>query len=68
MAKYLREHKNKFEDHGNKATVKEIEIKTFQGLVMRYWNKEGGAGEFVYRGLKSNNAKLEYRKFSSWNN
>ena len=62
MAKYLREHKNKFEDHGNKTTVKEIEIKTLQALEARYWNKWGWGGwakEFVYRGLKRNNKKLE---------
>ena len=50
MAKYLREHKNKFEDHGNKTTVTEIEIKTLKALEVRYWDEwgEGGrAREFV---------------------
>lgn len=63
MAKNLREHKNKFEDHGNKTTVKEIKIKTLKALVVRDWNKWGGGGRggaraFVYRRLKRNNRKL----------
>ena len=64
MAKNLREHKNKFEDHGNKTTVKEIKIKTLKALVVRDWNKWGGGGgnggarAFVYRRLKRNNRKL----------
>ena len=43
--KYLRENKNKFEDHGNKTTVKESEIMTLKALEVRYWNKWGGGGQ-----------------------
>ena len=49
IAKYLREHKTKSEDHGDKTTVKEIEIvkSTYKALL-----EEGGARGFVYRELK----------------
>ena len=72
MAKYLREHKNKFEDHGNKTTVKEIEIKSLKHLQCDIGIIEGrgGAREFVYRGLMRNNRKLELNNenFLIWNN